>query len=102
MDVQFFNNKIEKFIAGLEKMTIAKVLHTIDLLVKFGSNLGMPHAKKICDGVFELRIRGNQEVRIFYTFHRSNIIVLHGFVKKTQKLPKKELEIALKRLNELA
>lgn len=56
---------IEKFIEFLEKPTIAKVLRTIDLLEDFGPQLGMPHSKKIEDGLFELRIRGKQEVRIF-------------------------------------
>ena len=56
----------------------------------------MPHSKKITGDLFELRIRGRQEIRILYTFYRSQIILLHGFIKKTPKIPPKELKIAAK------
>ena len=89
---------VELFIASLEKQSIAKVLRTIDLLEHFGHRLSMPHSKKIIESLFELRIRGNQEVRIFYTFKRGSAILLHGFIKKSQKTPKKEIKTAMKKL----
>ena len=102
MEVRFFHNDIEQFIAGLEKSTIAKVLRTFDLLETFGYRLGMPHSKKIEDGLFELRIRGAQEVRFLYTFRKEQIvIVLHGFVKKSQKLPMRDLKLAQQRKTSL-
>ncbi|KKU11687.1 MAG: Phage derived protein Gp49-like protein (DUF891) [Parcubacteria group bacterium GW2011_GWC2_45_7] len=94
MEVQFFDEKIEQFIDDLEKQTIAKVLRTIDLLKQFGHQLGMPHSKKIDHRLFELRVKGQQEVRIFYTFHRDTVFLLHGFVKKSQKIPEKKLRTA--------
>ncbi|MCR4313778.1 MAG: type II toxin-antitoxin system RelE/ParE family toxin [Candidatus Uhrbacteria bacterium] len=98
MEIRFFHHEIEEFVVSLEKPTIAKVLRTFDLLEKFGHQLGMPHSKKVGDGIFELRIRGVQEVRFLYTFQRSRIvIVLHGFVKKSQKLPPREFRIAQER-----
>src|SRR5258708_3561755 len=62
-----------------------------------------PLSKKIEPGLFELRIRrGSDILRIFYMFDKGQIIILlHLFVKKTQKIPRKELEIARKRLREL-
>ncbi|MBU1179983.1 type II toxin-antitoxin system RelE/ParE family toxin, partial [Patescibacteria group bacterium] len=45
--------------------------------------LTLPHAKKVDKSIFELRIRGRQEARIFYAFHKNEIILLHGFVKKS-------------------
>lgn len=102
MEIHFFHQEIEEFIASLEKSTIAKVLRTFDLLEKFGHRLGMPHSKKVEDGIFELRVRGVQEVRFLYTFQRSQIvIVLHGFVKKSQKLPPREFLIARRRKSSL-
>lgn len=89
------SQKIEELIRSLEKPTIAKVLRTIDLLKDFGPQLGMPHSKKIEDGLFGLRIRGKQEIRIFYCFRKNSIILLHSFIKKTQKIPEKEIRIAL-------
>jgi hypothetical protein len=83
--------EVEKFIYSLEKPTIAKTLRTIDLLERFGFNLGMPHSKKITGNIFELRARGQQEVRIFYCFHKDQIHLLSGFVKKSQKTPPREI-----------
>jgi phage-related protein len=98
MEIRFFHHEIEQFIASLEKSTIAKVLRTFNLLEMFGNQLGMPHSKKVGDGLFELRIRGIQEVRFLYTFQKEEIvIVLHGFVKKSQKIPSKELRLAQQR-----
>lgn len=101
MEIQNFNDSIEKFIKSLEKRTIAKVLHTIGLLEEFGQRLGMPHSKRVEDNIFELRVRGIQEVRIFYSFHKSYAVLLHGFIKKSRKILKKEIRKALARLRAL-
>ena len=85
------NRDIEKFISSLQKHTIAKTLRTIDLLEEFGFKLGMPHSKKLTANIFELRIRGDQEVRVFYCFHKDQCHLLCGFIKKSQKTPKNEL-----------
>lgn len=101
MKIQLFDNSIEKFISSLEKTATARVLRTIDLLETFGPRLGMPHSKKVGDRLFELRTTGRQETRIFYTFYRDCIVLLYGFVKKSQKIPRKELRIAMQRLRAL-
>ena len=101
MNIHILDDSLEEFIENLQKPTVVKVLRTIDLLEKFGQSLKLPHSKKILARLFELRIRGAQEVRIFYTFHKSQIFLLHGFVKKSQRIPKKEIRIALKKLKKL-
>ncbi len=101
MDIKISDRALEKFIYSLEKPTIAKTLRVIDLLEEFGNKLGMPHSKKIAGNLFELRVSGKQEVRIFYTFYESKIVLLHGFVKKTQKTPEKEKRRALEKLEHL-
>lgn len=101
MEIMFFNETLEDFIAGLEKPTIAKILRTIDLLEQLGGNLGMPHSKKIGRDLFESRVRGKQEVRIIYTFYKKTIVLLHAFVKKTQRIPRQSILLAKKRLNAL-
>ncbi|PIR71458.1 MAG: type II toxin-antitoxin system RelE/ParE family toxin [Candidatus Nealsonbacteria bacterium CG_4_9_14_3_um_filter_37_13] len=98
MKIRIFDVSLEKFIKGLQKPTIAKVLRIIDLLEKFGQKLGPPHAKKISAHLFELRVPGKQEVRIFYSFHKSRIFLLHGFIKKSRKIPRKEIKIASQKL----
>lgn len=98
MKIQFFDDDLERFLQNLEKSTIAKVLHTIDLLERFGNDLGMPHSKKIGDRIFELRVRGKQEIRILFTYHKQSAVLLHGFVKKSQQIPQKELRLAQQKL----
>jgi len=101
MEVHNFDDSVEEFIKSLEEQTIAKVLRTTELLEEYGPQLVMPHSRKIENNLFELRIRGQQEIRIFYTFHKSSAILLHGFVKKSEKTPKKEIKTALQRLEAL-
>lgn len=98
MEIHTIDDSLEKFIKSLQKPTIAKVLRTIDLLEKFSQKLRPPHTKKISTRLFELRVAGKQEVRIFYSFHKSQIFLLHGFIKKSQKTPKKEVKIAFQKL----
>lgn len=98
MNIRFFDTALERFIGSIEKSTIAKVLRTIDLLEMFGHKISFPHSKKVCSYLFELRIRGKQEVRIFYAFHNNEAILLHGFVKKSNHIPQKELRVALQKL----
>jgi len=88
---------VEEFTKSLDEATIAKAIHAIDLLEKYGPFLGMPHSKKLASELYELRIRGKQEVRIIYGFVGKNIFLLHGFKKQTQKTPKKEIVTALSR-----
>ncbi|EKD32928.1 MAG: hypothetical protein ACD_76C00114G0005 [uncultured bacterium] len=97
----FFDEKLDKFVAALEKPTISKVLRMLELLEQFGNLLGMPHSKKVGDRLFELRVRGQQEVRIFYSFHKGTAVLLHGFIKKSDRIPTKELAIALQKLHSL-
>lgn len=85
---------VEGFISSLKKETIAKMLRTIDLLEEFGPRLGMPHSKSMGKGLFELRVRGKSDVRIFYCFHKNTAVLLHGFIKKSQQTPRKELRVA--------
>jgi phage-related protein len=101
MEVNFFDDRLEEFIRELEKPTIAKILRTIDLLEHFGHQLGMPHSKKIDHSLFELRIRGQQEVRLIYVFHNNAVMILHGFLKKSQKIPQKEIIIAQQKFTTL-
>jgi len=92
---------VEEFIKSQEPPTIAKIVHTLDLLQRYGSFLGMPHSKKLTSNLYELRIKGKPEIRILYTFIEKNIYLLHAFKKQAQKTPKKEIDTALKRLKVL-
>ena len=90
MEIILFDS-VDTVLAALSDKEVAKTIRTIDLLEAFGSNLTMPHSKYLTDGLLELRIRGTREIRIFYCFHNNKAVLLHAFIKKTQKTPNKEL-----------
>ncbi len=68
------------------------------LTVQHAWPLGKPLVDHLGDGLWELRSRlPNRIARTFFTITRSEIVVLHGFIKKTQKTPAQELELARRR-----
>ena len=69
--------------------------------VQFGWPLGMPLVEKIKPFLWEVRSKvPNGIARTLFTVDGGSMILLHGFVKKTSKIPKNELDIALSRLRE--
>lgn len=101
MDVKFLDETIKQFVKELEVGTSAKVFRMFELLERFGNRLGIPHSKNIGGGLLELRVKGSIEVRIIYTFHKSAAVLLHGFIKKSQKIPRREVETAQRKLSTL-
>lgn len=89
---------VAEFILSLDPKMKAKVLRTIDLLKNNGPLLREPYSKALSDGIFELRIKqGNDITRILYFFFIGNKAILtNGFIKKSQKTPKKIIETAKK------
>ena len=94
-------NEVFEFIENLDPATQAKVYRLLEKLPQYGYRLGMPFTKQVNSDLYELRVLGKVQVRLFYIFDYKSIIILHAFIKKTQKLPKKELKIALDRLKQL-
>lgn len=92
---------IAEFILKQQKTAKGKINHLVHLLEDYGPKLGMPHAKMLGNGIYELRIRGKKELRIFYCFKEQKVYLLHGFKKQSQKTPRKELGIAQKRMESL-
>ena len=70
--------------------------------VQFGWPLGMPLVRKMEKDLWEVRVSLEQRIaRIFFTVEEEVMVLLHGFIKKGQKTPKKELDLARKRLAQL-
>lgn len=97
----FYHDDVHTFIKTLEKSTQSKVLRGINLLELYGRDLSMPHVKHLQNNIFELRTRGSQEIRIFFTYHEAHAYLLHAFIKKTQKIPERELRTAESRVSVL-
>jgi len=91
-----------EFILSLPPKHRAKAEREIDLLEEFGINLTYPHTRKIegetYKDLWELRIKFASDIsRIFYFIHLNNkLVLLHGFIKKSDKTPSNELEKAKK------
>ena len=93
---------VADFLNSLPSKHWAKAFHEIDLLAEFGNALKEPCVKHIKGDIWELRIRFSSDIsRIFYfTWQSDTIVLLHGFVKKTQKTPPREIETAQKRMDD--
>lgn len=71
--------------------------------VEFGWPVGMPICRILVDQIWEVRVSlaTHKIVRILFTPYEGEAILLHAFVKKTQKTPKSELAIAIRRKKQL-
>ncbi|MCD8254581.1 MAG: type II toxin-antitoxin system RelE/ParE family toxin [Oscillospiraceae bacterium] len=101
MNIEFFeladgNKPAAEFIDSLDDKTEAKMLRMLDLLEEHGGQLREPFSKALEDGLFELRAQqGNNITRVIYFFFVGNKAILtHGFTKKSQKTPPREIERA--------
>jgi len=93
---------VKEFIDDLGKIPKAKVYYTVELLSEFGIRIGSQFVKKMAGtDLWELRIIGESSIRIFYIADTGrSFVLLHAFVKKSQKTPIKEIKTALKRLRD--
>ena len=93
---------VEKFFDSLNKKARLKITHAFALLETFGLEGGYPHVKKLTGtNLWEYRILGSDNIRIFYVSLTGKIfLILHGFKKKKQKTPTKEIKTAEERLKE--
>lgn len=89
---------VEEFINSLDVKMRAKMVGLLELLEEKGNQLREPYSKLIDDGIFELRCKvGNNITRVLYFFYyEGRIILTNGFVKKTQKTPPEEINLAKK------
>ena len=88
----------EEFILSQDIKMQTKLFRLLELLELKGNELREPYSKSLSDGIFEIRaIQGNNITRVLYFFVvDKKIILTNGFVKKTQKTPENEIELAKK------
>jgi phage-related protein len=100
--VTFFSRRVEDEILAMPAGFVARFVRYAESMEVFGPDLGMPHTKAMGGGLFELRLKAAEGIaRIFYcTVVGQRIVFLHQFIKKTDKTPRKELEIARQRMKE--
>lgn len=89
---------VEKFLNSLDIKMRNKILMILNVLQERGNQLREPYSKHLEDGIFEVRGKvGNDISRVLYFFYyNGKIIMTNGFIKKTQKTLKSEIELAKK------
>lgn len=72
-------------------------------MIALGPNIGEPHTKAFDDGLFELRLKGAEGIaRVFFcTLVGKRIVMLHSFIKKSERTPTREREVAETRMKEI-
>jgi len=95
-------NPVRQFIDSHPKSK-PKIMRVIYVIEEYGLQTVIPHLKKLTGTpLWEIRILGQESVRVLYVGYRGqNILLLHAFEKKTQKTPPKEIATAMHRLKEL-
>ena len=93
---------VKDFLQSLDKKMQAKLLGLFDVLEEKGNELREPYSKHLEDGIFELRGKVGSDIsRVLYFFYyEGKIIVTNGFIKKTQKTPRKQIKVAKERRKE--
>ena len=90
---------VEDWMDSLDPKMRAKLIAMLLLLEEKGNALRKPYTESLGDGIFELRaIQGNNISRaLFFFYFNQRIIVTNGFIKKQQKTPANEIQLAKER-----
>ena len=101
--IEYFHPKVLAEIESWPADILADYARIAELLMEHGPSLRLPHSPAFGAGLFELRPRGKSGIgRAFYCFLvGQRAVVLHAFIKKSQRTPDRELNLARKRMKEL-
>ena len=102
-EIKYYSESVQAQILELPDTMAARYIVLTRRMLAIGPNLGEPHTKAMGGGLFELRLKGAEGVaRVFdCTQIGKRIVMLHSFVKKSQRTPKQELKMAQSRLKEI-
>jgi phage-related protein len=101
--ISFYSEKVKEETQGLPVGILASFLRITELIEDFGPNLGRPHTAPLGDGLFEIRAKGREGIArsVFCTVKGKEIVILISVVKKGNKLPKRHMDKAMKRMKEV-
>ena len=99
-EIENHDEKLQQAVLALPAGLLARYLHLTDRMVQYGPDLGMPHTRAMGAGLFEMRLKSQEGIgRVSYcTLVKRRVVMLHQFVKKTDKTPPRELAVARKRM----
>ncbi len=101
--ITYYSDSVQAEILALPPGFLARYLRYSDRMEVYGADLGMPHTRAMGDSLFELRLKSSEGIaRVFYcTVVGKRIVMLHQFIKKTDKTPARELSTAKRRMKEI-
>ena len=101
--IRYYSLEVQEDVMALPVTLQARYINLTRRMMEFGPNLGLPHTDAFGGGLFELRLKGAEGIAraFFCTLVDKDIVMLHCFVKKSQRTPAKELNIARNRLQEI-
>ena len=101
--IVYYSAAVQTQILDLPDTLAARYVVLTRRMVVLGPNLGAPHTKAFGEGLFELRLKGAEGIaRVFFcTLIGKRIVILHSFIKKSDKTPPREREIAKVRIKEV-
>ncbi|MEK7796925.1 MAG: type II toxin-antitoxin system RelE/ParE family toxin [Pseudomonadota bacterium] len=101
--IEYFHARVRAEIESWPVDVVADYARIVELLIEHGPNLRLPHSRALGGGLFELRPRGRSGIgRAFYCFLvGQRVVILHAFIKKSQRTPDHELKVARKRMKEV-
>ena len=100
--IDFYKGVDEQILAMPPKIQ-ARMLKLLELMERHGANLDPPHTDAMGGGLFEIRAKALEGIGrgLFCYLQGKHIVVLHAFIKKSQKTPKADLELARQRQQEV-
>ncbi|MCH8347519.1 MAG: type II toxin-antitoxin system RelE/ParE family toxin [Proteobacteria bacterium] len=99
----FYSTKVEKRTLALPTSILANLIHIFEMVEEFEPSLGRPHTAPLGKGLFEIRAKGKEGISrsLFCTVTGKKVVILHTLIKKKQKIPKIDLDLARKRMKEI-
>ncbi len=100
--ITYNDDSLQDEILAMPSGFLGRYLRYTDRMEVYGPDLGMPHTRAMGEGLFELRLKAAEGIaRVFYcTMVGRKIVMLHQFIKKSDKTPPRELAIAQRRMKE--
>ena len=101
--IAYYSDAVQDKILNLPDTLAARYIVLTRRMMVLGPNLGAPHTKAFGGGLFELRLKGAEGIaRVFFcTVVDKRIVMLHSFIKKSDKSPPREREVAEMRMKEV-
>ncbi len=101
--IDYYSDAVQEKILELPDTLAARYIVLTRRMIALGPNIGEPHTKAFGEGLFELRLKGAEGIaRVFFcTLVGKRIVMLHSFIKKSERTPQREREVAETRMKEV-